>query len=130
MTEQFPTLTEAFQSAVQTIQSDRSIHSVTIEFQMNGTLMEGIVERPVLNSDHPQIRNIRQSKGSERQQLVAKAKKIMKQGTAACYSELYSYIREDMALIAQKLKLPEAFVALCVVDDIEADLDDNLGFER
>jgi hypothetical protein len=136
MKPQPPTLTEAFQSAVETIASDNSIHSVHIVFQMGDDLMEAVVERSVMYDETPQIHNIKRAEGGERYALVSKAKKIMRRGLAACYSELYGHIEKDITTVAKNMKIPEAFVALHLVDDLEADLEsereakENLGLSR
>lgn len=61
--------------------------------------------------------------GEARQALTAKAKEIINNGEAMCYSELYAAISHDISLLSVAIGQSTAYVALCLVDDLEADLD-------
>lgn len=61
--------------------------------------------------------------GEARQALVAKAKEIMSSGEALCYSELYTALSHEIRILSAAINQPTAYVAMCLVDDLEAGLD-------
>lgn len=60
-----------------------------------------------------------------RESLTKTARELLENGKVLCYSELYDLIAPQINEIAQETKLPPALIALCLVDDIEADLDET-----
>ena len=58
-----------------------------------------------------------------RQQLTTRARELMLGGVALCYSELHDHLGEDIMRLATRARLSPVYVALCLIDDIEANLE-------
>lgn len=61
--------------------------------------------------------------GEARRALAAKAQEMMGSGEALCYSELYDALSHEITMLSVVIGQSTGYVAMCLVDDLEAGLD-------
>lgn len=59
----------------------------------------------------------------KRKQITHKVQELIKNGTCLCWTEILTNIKDDINEIAKATKLDPTYIGFSVIDDVEAELD-------